>query len=249
MGLPASEEVGALAKILVELRIKVEDYLGTPIESVGVTVPDLIALYSEDLQDAFEYVRLRYLSFPVRYDILYETSAAYAGYGLGLCSDYIDRVGCKKEQQDMPSEVIMAVSYTRTVLTVTLSIVKSACYLYEPVNRRLTNFSLGYDAREELGSGYWNEVSFNLEKIMMENPYYKRPSKIVLMGDCTDEEKFLMTLDRVLGKYVTEAPELLNDNPMFVAAKGVAEMAKRLPYDPYKTSYRAKTLSVNESPR
>ena len=147
--MPASADVGFLAKVLSDLRTQVEEYLDQPIEAAGVTVPDLVALYLEDLQDAFEYVGLRYLAFPVRYDLFYETSAAYAGHGYGLCSDYTDRAACKKEQQDMPSDVVMAVLYTRSVLTVTLSITKSAYYLYEPVHRHLANFSLGYDAREK----------------------------------------------------------------------------------------------------
>lgn len=101
MGLPASKDVGYLANVLSDLRAQVEKYLGAPIESAGITMPHLIALYQEDLQDAFDYVGLRYLFFPIRYDVLYETSAAYAGYGYGLCSDYIDRAVCKQQQHDM----------------------------------------------------------------------------------------------------------------------------------------------------
>jgi len=70
-----------------------------------VATLNLAALYAEDLQDAFEYVGLRYLTFLVRYDVLYETSSAYAGYGYGLCSDYTNRIACKREQDDMPLEL------------------------------------------------------------------------------------------------------------------------------------------------
>lgn len=155
MGLPASEDVGLLAKVISDLRDKVEDYVDKHIESAAMAVPNLIALYQEDLQDALEYVGLRYLPLSVKYDVLYETSAAYARYGFGLCSDFEDRTACKKEQQNMPSEVVMAVLYGDTVLTVTLSVVKSAYYLYEPVNRHVSNFSLGYDAQSQWGNGYW----------------------------------------------------------------------------------------------
>ena len=221
--------------MLSDLHKKVEDYLGKPIESATVAVPDLIAFYREDLQDAFEYVGLRYLALPVRYDLLYETSAAYAGYGFGLCSDYKDRAACKKEQQEMPSEVVMAVVYSRTALTVTLSVVKSAYYLYEPINRHLSNFSLGYDAQTRWGDNYWKEVSFNLEKIMVENPYYQRPHKVLLMGDRVDNATFLGTLKAALNAQTSTLPEIISKKPLYVAAEGAAELAKRAPYDPYKS--------------
>ncbi|KAL8662334.1 MAG: hypothetical protein Q9202_004792 [Teloschistes flavicans] len=97
IGLPASEDVGYLAEVHSDLRAQVEKYRGAPIEYAGFTTPHLIALYQEDLQDALDYVGLRYLSFPVRYDELYETSAAYADYGYGLYLDYTDRAICKQQ--------------------------------------------------------------------------------------------------------------------------------------------------------
>ena len=81
----------------------------------------------------------------MRYEILYETSAAYVGYGDRLCDDYVDKEGCKKEQDNMDSEVVMIILFTRTVLTVTLNVMKSAFYLYEPDFRHYLNFDLGYD--------------------------------------------------------------------------------------------------------
>ncbi|KAL8793878.1 MAG: hypothetical protein Q9195_003497 [Heterodermia aff. obscurata] len=235
MGLPASTDVGYLAKVISDLKVQVEGYLGVPIKSAGVTGPHLVALYQEDLQDAFDYVGLRYLAFPVRYDVLYETSATYAGYGYGLCSDYTERAACKQEQQDMASEVVMAVLYTRTVLTVSFSVIKSAYYLYEPDNRYLTNFTLGYDARSQWGSeeGYWVEVAKNLEELMAENPNYKRPAKVFLMGDQVHDKAFLQKLEAVLQRQTTDELEIISQDSQFAAAKGAAELAKRLPYDPY----------------
>ena len=86
----------------------------------------------------------------------------------------------------MPSDVVMVVLYTRIVLTVSLSITKSAYYLYEPVNRHLLDFSLGYDARslKVAETDYWDAVGSRLEQILIENPYHQRPAKVMLMGDC-----------------------------------------------------------------
>ena len=236
IGLPASPDVGHLAKMLSELRTLVEEQIGEPIESAGAATLNLVALYPEDLQDAFEYVGLRYLTFPVRYDTLYETSAAYTGYGYGLCSDYTDRITCKQEQVNMPSDVVMAVLYTRTALTVSLSVMKSAYYLYEPLNRLLSDFSLGYDARslstdEE---DYWDAVRSKLQQILIKNPYYERPAKVMLMGDCIRDERFQRTLQEALSNQTVQLPDILIEDSENVAAKGAAELAKRVPYDPYK---------------
>lgn len=236
IGLPASQDVGHLAKMLSDLRTLVEEQIGKPIESAGAATLNLVALYPEDLQDAFEYVGLRYLTFPVRYDVLYQTGAAYAGYGFGLCSDYTDRNACKQEQVDMPSDVVMAVLYTRTALTVSLSVMKSAYYLYEPLDRHLLDFSLGYDARclsadEE---DYWDAVESKLEQILAKNPYYKRPAKVLLMGDYVRDEHFQRTLKKAIGNQMAQLPEILIEGSEGVAAKGAAEFAKRVPYDPYR---------------
>lgn len=236
IGLPASQDVGHLAKMLSDLRNLVEEQIGKPIDSAGAATLNLVALYPEDLQDAFEYVGLRYLTFPVRYDVLYETSAAYAGYGYGLCSDYTDRNACKQEQVDMPSDVVMAVLYTRTALTVSLSVIKSAYYLYEPLDRHLLDFSLGYDARslstdEE---DYWDAVGSKLEQILIKNPYYKRPAKVLLMGDCVRDENFQRTLKKAMGNQMAQLPEILIEDSEGIAAKGAAVFATRVPYDPYR---------------
>ena len=235
IGLPASKDVGYLANVLSALKVRVDKYLGTPAESAGVTIPHLVALYQEDLQDAFEYAGLHYLAFPVGYDVLYETSAAYAGYGYGLCPEYTDRAACKKEQQDMDSEVVMAVLYTSSALTVSFSVVKSAYYLYEPDHRYLTNFTLGFNARSEWATKeqYWKDVALNLGTLMEQNPYYKRPAKVLLMGDQVHDETFTQVLEAVLRRQTTDMPEILSQDSKSVAAKGAAELAKRISYDPY----------------
>lgn len=230
LGLPASSEVGHLAKLLLALRSAVEEQVG-PITSAAVTSMNLIALYDEDLYDAFEYVGLKYITFPIGYvghNILYETSAAYAGYGYGLCADYkTDPEACQQEERDMNDETVMAVLYTDTVLSVSLSVLRSAYALWEPSYRYLADFDLGYNAN--LGSeDYWSKVGLKLQEIMVENPGYERPSKILLMGDRTNSRKFAETLVKALGEQMPEGlPEILSDGAVGVAARGVAEMAKR----------------------
>ena len=235
IGLPASTDVGHLATLLSALRAAVEERVG-PITSAGVTTMNLVALYDEDLHDAFEYVGLEYITFPVGYvghNILYETSATYAGYGYGLCADYKTELeACRQEQYNMSVETVMAVLYTDTVLSVSLSVIRSAYALWEPEYRYLADFDLGYNAFVEMENPeeYWSAVWLKIQQIMIDNPGYTRPSKVLLIGDRTDEQEFRETLAGALWEHMGELPEILSEGAVGVAARGVAEMAKREGY-------------------
>lgn len=239
MGLPASADVGYLARMIIALRSAVEDHLQTSISSAGITTMHLTALYPEDVRDACEYAGLEYLSFPVWYEMLYETSTAYAGYGHGLCEKYMEKEGCRKEQEDMESEVVMAVLFTPSVLTVSLSVVKSAYYVFEPAYRHHSDFELGYNStrRQQGEQGYWSAVTSELEAIMGSNLYYPRPAKVLLMGDGVVAEEFQSALQLALKNQTEVLPDILSRDAVFTAAKGAAEMTRRLPWDPYKNSH------------
>jgi hypothetical protein len=230
VGLPASQDVGHLAKMLSGLRTVVEERVG-PVMTAGVTTMHLAALYDEDLHDAFEYVGLKYITFPigaVGHNILYETSAAYAGYGYGLCSDYKgDPEACKNEQWNMTDQVVMAVVYTDTALSVSLSDLASAYALWEPPYRYLVDFDLGYQASLLSTAEYWAKLELKLGEILVEYPNYERPSMVMLMGDRTEEPKFRATLNKVLSDQMQESPEVMSEGGRGIAARGAAEMAKR----------------------
>ena len=231
IGQPASSDVGHLAKMLSHLRDAVEKRVG-PITTAGVTSMHLVALYDEDLHDAFEYVGLEYITFPVGYvgrNILYETSAAYAGYGYGLCSNYkAGPEACIDEIRNMTDRAVMAVVYTDTALSVSLSMIKSAYALYEPPYRYLADFDLGHQAGLETSpKQYWDAVTSKLQEILVENPNYERPSLVMLMGDRIRDPMFQEVLNKALDEEVEEMPEILSEEAPEVAAKGAAEMAKR----------------------
>ena len=230
--LPASSDVGYLATMLFDLHAAVEEQVG-PMTSAGVTTMNLVALYDEGLHDVFEYVGLEYITFPVGdvgCNILYETSAAYAGYGYGLCTNYkTDPEACKNEQYHMTDEVMIAVLYTDTVLSVSLSVIRSAYALWEPPYRYLADSALGHNnAYVEMNpEEYWSAVELELQQTMIDNPGYERPSKVLLMGDRTNGREFKERLVTALGEQMEDLSEILNEGAVGVAARGVAEMAKR----------------------
>ena len=219
--------------MLSQLRTQVENHVGESIKSASITTLHLCALYHEDLVDAFEYLGLQFLELDVRDHVLLETSAAYVGYGFGMCSDYTDRDACKQEQHELPHEVVMAVLFTKTVLTVSLSVVHSAYFLFEPEYRHVVDFNLGFASRPVGGDegDYWDTVSLKLQEIMMMNPYYDRPTKVLLMGDVVGENTFQRVLIKALGNQTDRVPEILWKDSESVPAKGAAEFAKRFEYD------------------
>lgn len=235
LGLPASDEVDAISTLLKALQVAVEHHLGYNIIDNVVATPHLVALYEEDLADVSDYLGLKLQYLPYWHNHITETGAAYVGYGFGLCSNYTDPPGCNAEMKAMPSENVMAVLYTKQALTVTLSKMQSAWYMWEPRYRYREHLDLGHDALEE-GSKeeyYWENVRQALMGIMVANPYYPLPDRVLLMGDCANERKFRVVLDDALGSLMGKFPSILAEDTVYVAAKGAAELAKRGPYYPW----------------
>jgi len=73
-GLPASEDVGILSKIVGQLRSTTESDLGIEICSASIITPRLVGLYQDDVRDALEHAGLEYVEAP-RYRLLRSGSA------------------------------------------------------------------------------------------------------------------------------------------------------------------------------
>lgn len=228
-GLPASRDVAALSNMTSHLRTAAENHLRYRVTHVLISTPNLLALYDEDIQDTLEHVGLKSADVTMKVRSLWETISGYAGYGQGLCRDYRNITGCQEEQQSMSDEEIMAVLFTTTALTVSLSTVKSAYGLWEPPYRRITDFELGLKSRHENPNEryYWEAVKDRLREIMVENQYYKRPDKVLLFGEASGEEKFHDVLNESLSSVMEEMPPILDSQSLYAPAEGAAEFAKR----------------------
>lgn len=114
-----------------ELKVQVEHALSVPLATLPIVVstPHLIALYEEDIHDAFEYIGL---PFP---EDIYErrswawvrdTGAALAGYGHYLCSDYRDYKAYISKIHSMPLDSVISIVYIENAVKVLQTSVKSA---------------------------------------------------------------------------------------------------------------------------
>ncbi|KAF2743654.1 hypothetical protein M011DRAFT_461495 [Sporormia fimetaria CBS 119925] len=234
LGLPASDDVGAIASIVPSLRDALSSSLGmsdVPISSAAVSVPHLVALYQDDVQDVLDYCKISYIE-PDRYyrPLTWDTAATYAGYGLGLCTSWEDSEKCMEEEKEMQDHVVLAVNYGEAALTTAFSILSTATSLWEPDHRHRENFGLGAkqkDGFEGGEEGYWEAMKESLVETIVENPGYKKPEKILLSGERTGDERFLEVLKEAVRDVMGSVPEIYGHGAETVASRGVAEFAKR----------------------
>ncbi|KAH7409505.1 hypothetical protein BKA64DRAFT_742587 [Cadophora sp. MPI-SDFR-AT-0126] len=247
-GLPASRDVAALSAMIQDLRCKAEAILGTEISSIPIlaVTPSLVALCEEDLVDAFEYaglqqVRLKNYS-PGSY--VHETSAAYAGYGLGLCSDPQNPAVCQKEEADMQMENILSLLFTRSALRIIYTPVRSAYFFSSLSLRFYAHWDLGLDARDE--EGYWKRVREAIEQGPRDYPGFPMPDKVLLMGESARDERFRSVLEEIISGWGA-SPQVFGDDTEFVAAKGAAELARRSVYKVDGTSVASEAAELKDT--
>lgn len=224
-----------------------EAYLGgRKISGAVATIPHLAAMYQEDLEDAFEYVGLIYLPhYPIWYGGIFpESGAVYTGNGFGLCSNYTDRVSCEEEKRNPPHqpihENVLSVSYTSGILTSTWSI-ESMGFAYPGSDIfKVIDLNLGWDKRHEhpIGDFYWEAVRDAIIKPAVEASYYhhRKTEKILLHGDHSTNEQFQKVLREVVERALENNPEIFELDPVFSAARGAAEMAKRVHWNYNQTN-------------
>lgn len=237
--MPASSDVGELAKLITSLRSAVEAHLdGYRISGAVATIPHLAAIYQEDLKDAFEYVGLIYLpSYPYWYGGIFpESGAAYTANGFGLCSNYTDQASCEEEKRNPPNqpshEHILSISYTTGILTSTWSL-ESMGFSYPGSDEfKLIDLNLGWDKRNENPNDkyYWEAVrdAILTPALKGKSFYHQNPSKIILHGDCSTDKRFQEVLGEIVNGVLGNTPQIFQMDPVYSAARGAAEMAKRV---------------------
>ena len=211
---------------------------GDKISGAVATIPHLAALYQEDLEDAFECAGLIYVPhYPYWYGGIFpESGAVYTGNRFGLCSNYTDQALCEEENRSPPHQAlhenVLSVSYTSGILTSTWSI-ESMGFAYPGSDRfKFVDLNLGWNKRDENPNGdyYWEAVRDAIIKPALEasNHYHQNISKILLHGDRSTNARFQEVLREVVDRALENTPEIFEQEPVFAAARGAAEMAKRV---------------------
>lgn len=248
LGRPATPDTAGLAAMVSALVHGTETSLGArAVTAAIITSPDRIKLTDEELNDVFDYLRIKNLmAEPDSLEKLYATSAAYAGYGKGLCERYTDAYECEREIWDFPTQHTLHIEFNYGSLSGTIKSLKGV--LDGSVDKSFVSPELELGCVGETPStlsndqddlSYWDIVSSRIRDLVLSS----RPpiTQVILTGTAASNEQFhhtlrealhdivsadvLVSLSDTLGKVVsTEERESFFT---FAIARGAAEMAKR----------------------
>ena len=164
-GLSASSDATALADVIRKLKVQTDLFLGPlgPLELAFITVPNLPALYLEDLVDAAEHVKVQLLTLPgyihrsgdqAQWPVS-ELNTAFAGNGFGLDDLYSGNIKAQLSSSSFSnsnnsdisvpktpwSENVLSVLFTNAALTAHVLPLSSAPHFFAASG--IANFSLG----------------------------------------------------------------------------------------------------------
>lgn len=183
------------------------------------------------------------MGIPDDLEDLYATSAAFAGYGYGLCRHYTDPYACEREEQHLPEQRLLHLDFTPNSLSVTIKSLNSA--RGGTVDDTFIDIDLGlgrlnniYPEREEL---YWTAVRHRIRSLV--ESFKPRITQLILTGSSAGDGRFAEAVKDALYSLVStkaldglrtastdlEADDngITADDFLYATSKGAAEFAKR----------------------
>ncbi|KAL8947964.1 MAG: hypothetical protein Q9222_005802 [Ikaeria aurantiellina] len=264
IGHPANLETAILASLVSKLKNKVNEKLG-PNRAVTAAImssPDHISLTAEEVTDIFDYLKMENLmAKPDTLEDLYSTSAAYAGFGMGLCRNYSSVYACEQEELRFPMKTLLHLDFSAHSLSGTLKTLQSARNSY--VDETFVSPDLGLSKLEgldnfdpDLTSDFWNAVTERIVRLAWS--YELQISQLIFTGTSASNPRFLEAVRNALKDLVAqdvldqmEAEYLINQGEssdfVFSTAKGAAEFAKRRQEGPVRCRDRPGCMSLRET--
>jgi hypothetical protein len=244
LGLPATQDIGTIASLIHQLKGTVEAELQISVTGAVTSMPNLFGAHTmrrsefqEDLEEATAYSGVTPLLSPFW---LSTPSAVAASQGLGLCENYTDAWSCAQEEHEMPVRMVVTVEYTIASLIVTLFPLQSAGSNSD--EHTVIDFAAG--ARNQDSPGYWHLVR---ERLLQPFKDSGRPvDEVLLTGDCAHEPKFLDVLRDALGPLVSQKEGAVQQYFLYSAARGAAEIAKRVQERPNGCSEPARCKDIRK---
>lgn len=236
-GFPASGDVGALSTVVRALKEETEKAIGFSITSAAASVPYFPAIYDDDMYDLFEYVGLEYAQL-IRYSyrgplLTYAPVTALAGHGFGVCPNITHPQECWKRDDGFWNEYYYVVEYTRSSLLAYHTLTYSDG-VYGTIVDEEHSLDLGSEAQSggPDGEDYWDEVREVLLAPLLRRTY-RMPSRITIVGESAHDPAFRDHLQIVLEDFFKDGvPPIYDEDPVYVQAKGAAELVRRSAYLP-----------------
>ncbi|OCK74284.1 hypothetical protein K432DRAFT_409985 [Lepidopterella palustris CBS 459.81] len=235
LGLPATPQVEILSRIISKLHQATEMRLRQTISAAAIALPLLPGLTQEDITDAMEYAGLSSLHLYNYFGYFTETSATFAGMGYGLCADPGDVDSCEIENAGMERRYILAAGLSREWLSVVHTVRTDANTGWEL--RSVMDFELGFAAREGYADQekYWREVQAKM--LLVAERAVQPFDTVLLLGEEASNETFLRVLRDTFWVPQDQESTIMGnrdpDVPLYVAARGAAEFAKRAQVSPW----------------
>lgn len=247
LGRPATPETAILASMVTKLQDVTEQWLkGEPVTAAVITSPERIRLTDRELDDVCYHSKLKNLmAIPDSFEDLHATSAAYAGYGRGLCAHYTDAYECEYEAWVFPYHFLLHIDFSRDSLSGTIKGLKTA--MDGSLRESFIAPDLGL-AQEEgqvtstsdiHDSPYWTMVSSRIHELVVS---FKLPvTDLLLTGESAGNPQFQAVLRDTLHDIIapdalamfaeigeeSTSPEDQKYTFEFATARGAAEVAKR----------------------
>jgi hypothetical protein len=256
--------------MVLSLQKETQTWLGKdqPITAVVLSSPDRIKLTTEEVSDVLDYLKLKNLmAEPDSLYSLWALSAAYGGYGRGLCTTYTDAYACEKQEWYFPYQDVLHVDFNRESLSGAVTSIKSV--LNFGGSMAFIDPDLGHEretlwlasAPESGGELYWAAVSARIREFAVS--YRWRITELLLTGTSVTDARFKAALRDALHDIVAEdVLAVLDDNSdstinaeewkatfAFATARGAAEVAKRRQEGPIRCAQTDECRARRENQR
>lgn len=235
LGLPITRESATLSKFVKKVRGAIEEELGTPISTIAPVAPQLVGWGSEDFQDALDLAGLTSTGpgdrFPNNKLIYWDTNAAFAGLGYGLCKSWTNPTECMMEGAQMPYEHVLFLNFDNSSFSATVQYMQH-------VHQEWT-----YSNKVDMELGWWNLPVFEVAKaqfwaqiheIILEvaGALQRAPNKVIVMGDHGVNAEFLDVVKAAMWDVLEIDVSLMIsatkiENVGMLAARGAADLARR----------------------
>lgn len=235
LGLPITRDSAILSTFVKKVRCVIEEELGSQISTIAPAAPQLVGWDSEDFQDALESAGLvsarKNDGHSNERSTYWDTNAAYAALGHGLCQSWADPTRCVVEERQMPYEHVLFLDFDNSSFSATVQ--------YMQHSDQEWTYSNSVDAR----LGWWRlpvyEVSRgrfweHIYEVILEvaGALQRAPNKVVLLGDHGSNAAFLDIVKAALWEVLEiDVSLMLSANKAedvgMLAARGAAEFARR----------------------
>ena len=233
LGLPTTKDVALLSKIVGRLKRAVEEQnQGVEIETAMITAPMFPQLCQWPFKEAARLNGIAAIPMPIwPYDetVLHELEATYVGYGMGLCRHYTNVTRCHTEEDHIPSSSILSISYAEQALSVSCLRLDKLDVQPRWSTTYNTNWTLGSLAAPPEDSRGADEFWHGVRREIMQTVYAARihVDTLFFIGEGSGKAKFRDVVEESLMRLQGVLPKIFDDDTIYMAAEGAAEMAKR----------------------